>query len=70
MVIMWIEHMLEAKSKFINRATKTGKKQYDKYFIYVPTPLAKDSNFPFDVNDEVIIRIDPEKKELIIKKRE
>ena len=44
MVIIWIEHRLGAKSKFINRATKTGKREYDKYFIYVPTSLAKDSN--------------------------
>lgn len=32
-----------------------GWKKYDKFFIYVPTELAKDSQFPFRDGDEVTI---------------
>jgi hypothetical protein len=60
--------MLEGEGKFINRPGVTGGKSYDKYFVYVPVPVARDSNFPFKVNDRVLIKIEPERKELIIKK--
>ncbi len=43
-------------------------KLYDKYFVYVPSEVARDSNFPFKSGDEVIVRIDPENKCLVIKK--
>lgn len=62
--------MLEGKGKFINRPTKTGKKLYDKHFIYVPTELARDSSFPFRVKDELNIRIDKDNNRLIIEKIE
>jgi hypothetical protein len=39
--------MLEAEGKFINRPTQTGKKLYDKFFIYVPTEVARDGLFSF-----------------------
>lgn len=53
--------------KVINRPTKTGGKTYDKYFIYIPTSVAKDSAFPFKPGEEVIIKIEDD--QLIIKKR-
>jgi hypothetical protein len=34
--------------------------------FYVPTEVAKDSTFPFKVNDKVKVRIDLENKRLII----
>ena len=42
---------------FINRKTKTGKKTYDRFFIYIPTELARDGTFPFNENDKVHIEI-------------
>jgi hypothetical protein len=42
---------------FINRKTKTSKKTYDRFFIYIPTELARDTNFPFTPNDKVQIEI-------------
>lgn len=60
--------MLEAEGKFINRPTQTGKKLYDKFFVYIPTEVARDGTFPFKVNDRVKVRIDVEKKQLIIEK--
>ncbi len=58
----------EGKGRFINRPTKTGKKSYDKFFIYIPTDLARDSLFPFKEGDEVFMKIHPKHKQLIIEK--
>lgn len=60
--------MIEGKGKFINRPTKSGKKTYDKYFIYVPTEVARDGLFPFKAGEEVLVKIDSNKKCLIVKK--
>lgn len=49
--------VLQAKGKFVNRPTQTGGKKYDKFFIYVPTELANDSQFPFKPADEVLISV-------------
>jgi len=42
---------------FINRRTKTGKKTYDRFFIYVPTEVARDGTFPFVEGEKVEIEI-------------
>ena len=42
---------------FINRRTKTGKKSYDRFFIYVPTEVARDGTFPFMEGDKVEVEI-------------
>jgi hypothetical protein len=60
--------MLEAESKIVNRPAYTGKKQYDKLFIYIPTDLAKDSAFPFLADEKIKIRIDKENNRLLIEK--
>lgn len=39
--------VLKGKGKFINRRTPSGGKVYDRFFIYVPTEVARDSAFPF-----------------------
>ena len=58
--------MIEGIGKIINRPTKTGKKIYDKYFIYIPAGVAKDSAFPFKPGENVIVKIEGD--ELIVKK--
>ena len=58
--------MIEGIGKVINRPTKTGGKTYDKYFIYIPASVAKDSAFPFSPGEKVIVRIEGNK--LIIEK--
>jgi len=50
----------------INRPTKTAGKLYDKFFVYIPTYVAKDEDFPFKVGDELMVRIDNGK--LVIEK--
>ncbi len=60
--------MLEAISKLLNRPTQTAGKQYDKYYIYLPTDLARDSAFPFQKDEKLKIKIDKENNRLIIEK--
>jgi len=60
--------MLTGDGKLINRPTTTGGKKYDKFFIYVPIEVARDSAFPFKPNDKVHVKIDQETKRLIIEK--
>ena len=48
----------EGKGRFFNRPSQTGGKKYDKFFIYVPTDLAKDSLFPFKDGDSVEFEIE------------
>lgn len=60
--------MIKGKGKFINRPTKSKKKTYDKFFIYVPTEIARDGLFPFKAGGEADIKIDKAKKRLIIEK--
>lgn len=58
--------MIEGKGRFMNRPTKTGNRVYDKFFIYIPTEVARDGLFPFNPGDEVIIRIDQAGNQLTI----
>ena len=65
-----VPKVMKRKGRFINRPTKTGKRTYDKFFIYVPTEVARDGLFPFKPGEEVVIRIDPAEKRLIVEKSE
>jgi len=49
--------MMKGIGTFINRRTKTGKKSYDRFFIYVPTEVARDGTFPFMEGEKVEIEI-------------
>jgi len=60
--------VLEGKGKFMNRKTKTASKDYDKFFIYVPAEVARDSTFPFRPQDAVVVRIEKGIKRLFIEK--
>lgn len=62
--------MLESESKLVNRPTHTDGKLYDKFYVYIPREVAKDSAFPFKTNDKVKVKIDIENKRLIIEKPE
>ncbi len=58
----------KGRGKFINRPTRTGKRAYDKFFIYVPTEVARDSTFPLKEGDEVEVGIDAKGKRLLIRR--
>lgn len=49
--------MKEGRGRFINRPTKTATKTYDKFYLYIPTYVARDEDFPFEVGDELMVRI-------------
>jgi len=49
--------VLEGRGRFVNRPTQTGGKKYDKFFIYVPTELAKDSQFPLKDGDKLLLEV-------------
>jgi len=71
---MWVKIMSTNKDtkmrkgigRLINRRTKTGKKIYDRFFIYIPTQVARDGTFPFKEGDKLEIEI--KGKTLIIRK--
>ncbi len=52
--------------KFVNRPTTTGGKKYDKFFVYVPTEVAKDSQFPFKPGQQVSVALDTRKSRLVV----
>lgn len=58
----------KGRGRLINRPTKTGEKEYDKFFIYLPTELVRDSAFPFKPGDYLLVEIDQKKKELRMRK--
>lgn len=60
--------MIENNGRFINRPTTSGGRKYDKFFIYIPTEVARDSHFPFAKGEAVTIRIDLDKNGLSISK--
>jgi hypothetical protein len=60
--------MIEGVGRIINRPTQTGGKTYDKFFIYVPIEVARDTAFPFKPQEPVKIKIDLENKMLVIEK--
>mgnify|MGYP001095596297 CR=1 FL=1 len=49
--------VLKGKGKFINRRTPGYGKIYDRFFIYVPTEVARDSAFPFKPGTVVDLEI-------------
>jgi hypothetical protein len=60
--------MLQGKGRFMNRPTKTGRRVYDKFFVYIPTEIARDGLFPFKGGDEVSVRVEPKLKRVILEK--
>ncbi|MDD5615231.1 MAG: hypothetical protein PHH85_03435 [Candidatus Methanoperedens sp.] len=53
-----VTRMRSGKGRFVNRPTYSKDKEYPKFFIYVPTEVARDSLFPFNDGEKVTIRID------------
>lgn len=49
--------MQKGEGRFFNRPTVSKGKKYDKFFIYVPTEVARDGTFPFKNNDRIEVEI-------------
>ena len=58
--------MLEGKGKIVNRPTETGGKKYDNFYVHLPTQVVRDSGFPFKIGEKVLVKIDLEKKRVVI----
>lgn len=58
--------MKVGRAKIVNKPTVTKGKKYDKYFIYLSSFVVKDKDFPFNANDELLVKI--EKGKLTIEK--
>ena len=71
-VLVWHQPVssmaLKAKGRFINRPTQTGGKKYDKFFVYIPTEVAKDSQFPFKPGDLLSIELNSRLKKVELSK--
>ena len=52
-----VTKMRKGEGRFVNHPTRTGRKLYDKFYIYVPTQVAKDGTFPFKEGDKVEVEI-------------
>jgi len=60
--------VLRGKGKFINRRTPGYGKIYDRFFIYVPTEVARDSAFPFKPG--TIVDLEVRGESLVIRRTE
>jgi len=49
--------MRKGKGRFFNRPTVSKGKKYDKFFVYVPTEVARDTMFPFKGGDRIEVEI-------------
>ncbi len=50
--------MRKGKGRFFNRPTVSKGKKYDKFFIYIPAEVARDTNFPFKDGDRIEVEIE------------
>lgn len=49
--------MRKGKGRFFNRPTVSKGKKYDKFFMYIPAEVARDTNFPFKDGDRIEVEI-------------
>jgi len=51
--------MLQAETVLVVTATKIGDTTYQRFLIHVPPQVVTDSQFPFKVNQQLKIDVDP-----------
>ncbi|QLJ53223.1 MAG: hypothetical protein Sv326_1048 [Candidatus Fermentimicrarchaeum limneticum] len=57
---------MDKEEHFLSKIRRQGSGLH----IYFPTEVIKNPNFPLDEKDAVVIKLDPKKKSIIIKKVE
>ena len=60
--------MLEGRTRFLKYEMKVKGRDYEKFLINFPTEVARDSQFPFKPGDVVHIKVDPQKKVIVLSK--
>jgi len=58
--------LLQGKGRFLNRPTKTGNRAPDKFFVHIPTEMARDGLVPFREGDEISMKVDAMHRRLIL----
>ena len=58
--------VLQGEGKLVNKPTTTGGKKYDKFFLYIPTEMVRDSQFPLKEGQKVGIKVDAKHRRLIV----
>jgi hypothetical protein len=53
--------MQKGNGRFFNRPTTSKGKRYDKFFVYLPAEVARDSSFPLNDGDRIEVEIKGEK---------
>jgi hypothetical protein len=52
----------------IGRRSVSKGRQYQRFWIYIPTKVSEDSSFPLKVGDPCLVQLDLERKQLLIKR--
>ena len=50
--------MKVGRARLINRPTTSKGKKYDKFFLYIPTYVVRDKDFPLKVGEELVVKIE------------
>jgi len=58
--------MKVGRARLVNKPTTSKGKKYDKYYLYLSTFLVKDKDFPFEIGEELVCKI--ENGKLVIEK--
>ena len=61
--------LLVGKGRFVNLKRKTSNKVYDNFFVYIPVEVARDSSFPFEAGDDLIVKVEKGKNRVILEKK-
>jgi len=58
--------MLESEARLLARIYTREDKTYERFWIYVPSKIAKDSQFPFEAGQTLNIEVDPKRSAVLL----
>ena len=62
--------VLEGETRFLRYEMRVKGRTYEKFLINFPTEVARDSQFPFKPGDRIKVRVDPDRKIVVMEKIE
>jgi len=62
--------VLEGETRFLRYEMRVKGRTYEKFLINFPTEVARDSQFPFKPGDRIRVRVDPDRRIVIMEKIE
>ena len=54
--------VLQGTTKMLKSTSKIKGKKYERFLVHIPSAMAKDSQFPFNAGQELMITVDPKGK--------